>query len=297
VSWLQTGRPGFNPRQKQRIFTLASASRPAVGPTEPRVHGYRGSFSWVKARPHRQSGESRIVSCTRLNELYPVFLSGFFSMNNHRLLNPRLLLGNNSFGGYMFRHTRAIIRPSFLSFCKCTDVTYWLQFTQIELFWYYFFLVFCYVPRIPTGQMDSLSASYLKLSHYTPWMRLWGDIQLPLILDVGTRWGEWSASRPGRALAPGKGPPVPIVQEAGWAPESVWTQRLQKKILSSLPGIEPWSPGRRDRSQTLYWLSYLAHFLPSTNNFFSYLVYCRPIWLLHQLICICNCLRQSMSTV
>jgi hypothetical protein len=27
--------------------------------------------------------------------------------------------------------------------------------------------------------------------------------------------GESSASRPGRALAPGKGPPVPIVQEAG----------------------------------------------------------------------------------
>jgi len=33
--------------------------------------------------------------------------------------------------------------------------------------------------------------------------------------------GEWSASRPGRALPPGKGPPVPIVQEAGWAPEPV----------------------------------------------------------------------------
>jgi hypothetical protein len=29
--------------------------------------------------------------------------------------------------------------------------------------------------------------------------------------------GEWSASFPGRALPPGKGPPVPIVQEAGWA--------------------------------------------------------------------------------
>jgi hypothetical protein len=39
--------------------------------------------------------------------------------------------------------------------------------------------------------------------------------------------GEWSASCPGHALAPGKGPPVPIVQEAGWAPELVWTQRLQ----------------------------------------------------------------------
>jgi hypothetical protein len=40
--------------------------------------------------------------------------------------------------------------------------------------------------------------------------------------------GEWSASRPGRALAPGKGPPVPIAQEAGWAPEPVWTQRLDE---------------------------------------------------------------------
>jgi hypothetical protein len=28
-------------------------------------------------------------------------------------------------------------------------------------------------------------------------------------------------------------PPVPIVQEAGWAPELVWTQRLQEK--SSVP--------------------------------------------------------------
>jgi hypothetical protein len=30
--------------------------------------------------------------------------------------------------------------------------------------------------------------------------------------------GEWSASRADRSLPPGKGPPVPIVQEAGWAP-------------------------------------------------------------------------------
>jgi hypothetical protein len=37
----------------------------------------------------------------------------------------------------------------------------------------------------------------------------------------------------GQHHAPGKGPPVPIVQEAGWAPEPVWTQRLQEK--SSAP--------------------------------------------------------------
>jgi hypothetical protein len=41
--------------------------------------------------------------------------------------------------------------------------------------------------------------------------------------------GKWSASRPGRALPLGKGPPVSIVQEAGCAPEPVWTQRLQEK--------------------------------------------------------------------
>jgi hypothetical protein len=45
--------------------------------------------------------------------------------------------------------------------------------------------------------------------------------------------GEWSVSRLGRALPPEKGPPVPIGQEAGWAPVPVWTQRLEEK--SSAP--------------------------------------------------------------
>jgi hypothetical protein len=29
-------------------------------------------------------------------------------------------------------------------------------------------------------------------------------MQLLLVLDLDNRWGEWSASRPGRALPPGK---------------------------------------------------------------------------------------------
>jgi hypothetical protein len=32
-----TGRPGFDPRQRQRIFPLPSASRPALGSTQPPV--------------------------------------------------------------------------------------------------------------------------------------------------------------------------------------------------------------------------------------------------------------------
>jgi hypothetical protein len=38
---------------------------------------------------------------------------------------------------------------------------------------------------------------------------------------------------PRSRFAPGKGPPVLIVQQAGWALESVWTQRLEEK--SSAP--------------------------------------------------------------
>jgi hypothetical protein len=44
--------------------------------------------------------------------------------------------------------------------------------------------------------------------------------------------GEWSASRPGRALRPGKEPQVPIEQESGWAPEPVWTQRLEENSFA-----------------------------------------------------------------
>jgi hypothetical protein len=38
------------------------------------------------------------------------------------------------------------------------------------------------------------------------------------------------------ALPPGKEPPVPIVQEAGWAPEPVWTQGLEEKSSAPVGG-------------------------------------------------------------
>jgi hypothetical protein len=70
----------------------------------------------------------------------------------------------------------------------------------------------------------------LQVFHYTSWWglgeRRYSSYSFPTSALNG---GEWSASRHFRALALGKGPPVPIVQEAGWAPEPVWTQRLEKK--------------------------------------------------------------------
>jgi hypothetical protein len=51
--------------------------------------------------------------------------------------------------------------------------------------------------------------------------------------------GEWSASRPGRALPPGKEPPVPIVQEAGWAAEPFWMKGLEEKSSVSVGDRTP----------------------------------------------------------
>jgi hypothetical protein len=56
---------------------------------------------------------------------------------------------------------------------------------------------------------------------------------------------------PAALLPPGKGPPVPIVQEAGWAPEPVWTQRLEEKSFAPAEDQPRW-PGRPARSQTVY---------------------------------------------
>jgi hypothetical protein len=55
---------------------------------------------------------------------------------------------------------------------------------------------------------------------------------------------------PAALLSPGKGPPVPIVQEAGWAPDPVWTQRLEEKSFAPARDRTPIA-----HSQTVYCLS------------------------------------------
>jgi hypothetical protein len=51
---------------------------------------------------------------------------------------------------------------------------------------------------------------------------------------------EWSASRPGRTLSPGKGTPVPTEQEGGCVnPRAGLGTEARGKILLPLPGIEP----------------------------------------------------------
>jgi hypothetical protein len=47
------------------------------------------------------------------------------------------------------------------------------------------------------------------------------DAQYLVIKSIAAA-GNWSASCPGHVLLPGKGPQVPVVQQAVWAPELVW---------------------------------------------------------------------------
>ena len=47
------------------------------------------------------------------------------------------------------------------------------------------------------------------------------SLSLSLSLTSAVDGGGWSTSRPGR-FTPGKGP-LPMVQEAGWAPGPIWT--------------------------------------------------------------------------
>jgi len=66
----------------------------------------------------------------------------------------------------------------------------------------------------------------------------WGmRVKLLALLTSALHGGEWSASLSGR-FAPGAA--VPIGQEAGWAPDPVWT-RWRGENITPLPltGIEP----------------------------------------------------------
>jgi hypothetical protein len=63
--------------------------------------------------------------------------------------------------------------------------------------------------------------------------------------------GEWSASRPCRALPRGKDPRYPLYRRVG-GPQSRSGHRGYRKNPLPLPGIKPRSHGNPVRSQTLY---------------------------------------------
>jgi hypothetical protein len=99
----------------------------------------------------------------------------------------------------------------------------------------------------------------LKLSHYTPRGCLGGRYSSYSFSTSALDGGGRSASRPGPHFSPGEKTPGTHCT-GGWVgPRAGLDTEARGKILSPLPGIDPRSPGRPARSQTLYWLRYAAH--------------------------------------
>jgi hypothetical protein len=91
--------------------------------------------------------------------------------------------------------------------------------------------------------------------------------KLLLIHDLGSRQGVVSVTPRPRFTYEERTPGTHCT--GGWVEVRAGLDtEARGKILSPLPGIEPRSPGRPDRSQTLYWLSYLAH----CNNYFIFII-------------------------
>jgi hypothetical protein len=69
-----------------------------------------------------------------------------------------------------------------------------------------------------------ITRSVKKWLRYTPWNRLGKEevCSSYTFLTSALQGGEWSASRPGRALPPGKEPAVPTAYEAEGAQHEVY---------------------------------------------------------------------------
>ena len=114
----------------------------------------------------------------------------------------------------------------------------------------------------------------VKWSRYRPGVaqRVRRGIAL-LFHDRSTRRGWVVSSTPRPQFTPGKDP-VPILQEAGWAPVPVWTGGESRPHRDSIPD-------RPVRSQSLYRLSYRAHarlYYISANYLISGVIFWNKIY-------------------
>ena len=109
-----------------------------------------------------------------------------------------------------------------------------------------------YVPKtwIQKSKVKCTLVQTLRLCTGRTAYRASRGIALPFH-DHGTKRGWGVSVTPWPLFIPGKDP-VPIVQEAGWAPGPVWTG------AENLVPTGTRSPDRPARSQSLYWLRYPA---------------------------------------
>jgi len=123
-------------------------------------------------------------------------------------------------------------------------------------------------------------------SRYRPGVAQWLGRDIALLFhDRGTRRGWAVSSTPRPHFTPGKDP-VPILQEAGWAPEPICTGGKSHHHWDSIPD-------RPARSQSLYRVSYTAHQLTGENKFQIIIITIMiTIWIIIIIIwSVCACVR------
>jgi len=108
-----------------------------------------------------------------------------------------------------------------------------------------------------------------------------------LFHDRGTRRGCVVISTPRPHLTPGKDP-VPILQEAGWAPGPVWTGA--ENLVPT--GIR--SPDRPARIQSLYRLSYPTHTYRNVQWEIYNCTYNYPIFVLYIFV---SCMQTTFCKI
>jgi len=134
-------------------------------------------------------------------------------------------------------------RSSFLFYISCPNIS--CAVSEIH----FFILLPSWSVTEDSPCFTNLLIIKVKWSRYKPGasQRVGRGIAL-LFHDRGTRSGWVVSSTPRPHFTPGKDP-VPILQEAGWAPGPVWTGGKSRPHWDSIPD-------RPARSQSLYRLSY-----------------------------------------
>ena len=111
----------------------------------------------------------------------------------------------------------------------------------------------------------------VKWSRYRPGVaKRVGKFLALLFHDRDTRRG-WVVSSTPRPHFTARKDPVPILQEAGWAPGPVWTGGNSRPHRDSIPGFPA-------RSQSLYRLSYPATYVHMCVSIWIYIHMCIYIY-------------------
>jgi hypothetical protein len=122
-----------------------------------------------------------------------------------------------------FAHNSAILdRPALMHTDRFTSL-----FLYYEIYLFIYLCIYLFIYCIG-ALFTTFICKKAKQSRYTPWRRLGGEEYSSYSFSTSALDGVSGQCHAPAALLP----PVPIVQEAGWTPEPVWTQRLQEKSFA-----------------------------------------------------------------